>query len=230
MKNYKHIQHIFFDLDHTLWDFDKNSEIAFATIFKEEHPTIEINQFITTYVPINQACWKLFQNDIITHTELKYKRLKDSFEHLNYKISDTEIAIISEKYLDLLPENNALFEGAFDILDYLKSNYTLHIITNGFAKVQERKITNSGLKPYFETITNSEMAGVKKPNPKIYDHALALAKAEKSNSIMIGDCIDADVYGALNFGIEAIYFNSNDFHVDDKIVQINQLSDLRNYF
>jgi putative hydrolase of the HAD superfamily len=230
MKDYKHIQHIFFDLDHTLWDFDKNSEIAFDSIFKEHHRLINIDEFIKIYVPINQACWKLFQKDLITHTELKYNRLKETFDGLNYKISDIEIDFISKKYLDLLPENNTLFEDALAVLDYLKKKYTLHIITNGFAEVQDKKIANSGFKPYFATVTNSEMAGVKKPNPAIYKHAMMLAKAGRNNSVMIGDCIDADVYGALDFGIDAIYFNPNEYKVDDNIDQINHLADLCNYF
>jgi YjjG family noncanonical pyrimidine nucleotidase len=230
MKDYKHIQHIFFDLDHTLWDFDKNSEIAFGSIFKQYHPLIKIDDFIKIYEPINQACWKLFQKDLITHTDLKYNRLRESFVALDYSITDAEIDFISDKYLELLPENNALFEGAIGILDYLKPNYKLHIITNGFAKVQEKKIVNSGLKSYFETITNSEMAGVKKPNPAIYEHALGLAGAKKNNSIMIGDCIDADVYGALDFGIDAIYFNPNGVVVNEQIVQIKQLVDLKELF
>ena len=171
MKN-THIKHIFFDLDHTLWDFDKNSELTFETIFNTNHPTIETAAFIEKYVPINQACWKLYQYDKITHAELRYTRLKHSFDALHYTISDAEIDQIAEDYIRLLPENNNLFEGTFEILDYLSKNYTLHIITNGFADVQYKKISNSKIDSYFQTITNSEMAGVKKPNPIIFEYAL----------------------------------------------------------
>jgi YjjG family noncanonical pyrimidine nucleotidase len=228
MKN-TNIKHIFFDLDHTLWDFDKNSELTFETIFNTNHPTIETAAFIDKYVPINQACWKLYQYDKITHAELRYTRLKHSFDALQYTISDAEIDQIAEDYIRLLPENNNLFEGTFEILDYLSKNYTLHIITNGFADVQYKKISNSKISSYFQTITNSEMAGVKKPNPIIFEYALDLAKAKKENSIMIGDCLEADVQGALDAGLEAIFFNANKVDVSQNIIQINHLLELKKY-
>lgn len=223
------IEDVFFDLDHTLWDFDKNSEMTFEGIFQRDHPGIEITAFIEKYVPINQACWKLFQYDKISHDELRYNRLKHSFDAINYSVSDEQIEIIAQEYIHLLPDNNYLFDGAFEILEYLNSNYKLHIITNGFAEVQQRKIKNSKLHDYFHTITNSEMAGVKKPNPIIFEYALDLAKAKKENSIMIGDSLDADVQGALDMGLDAIYFNSDKLPVDQNIKQVNHLLELKKY-
>jgi putative hydrolase of the HAD superfamily len=105
----------------------------------------------------------------------------------------------------------------------------LHIITNGFANVQYKKIANSKIDTYFKTITNSEMAGVKKPNPIIYQHALDLAKAQKEHSIMIGDCLEADVQGALDFGIDALFFNPNKENTPENIIAINHLLELKNY-
>lgn len=223
----QHITDIFFDLDHTLWDFDKNSIQAFDKIFKEHHPTIDTEKFIEIYVPINQACWKLYQVDKITHEELRYNRLKQSFDAMNYTVSDVEIDRISHDYIAFLPDNNLLFEGAVEVLDYLKPKYNLHIITNGFAEVQERKISNSGLGKYFKTITNSEMAGVKKPHPTIFEFAVSLAKTNKENAIMIGDCIDADVRGALDFGMEAILFDEKEIHEVEGIQKINSLLELK---
>lgn len=227
---YSHITDIFFDLDHTLWDFDKNSEIAFEIIFKDVLPDLEVKNFIEVYAPINQACWKFYQKNEITHEELRYNRLKESFDALKIEISDELIDIISEDYIQHLPNSNFLFDDAIEVLEYLQSKYKLHIITNGFAEVQYKKMNNSGINQYFETITNSEMAGVKKPNPLIFEHALQLANAQKSNSIMIGDCIDADVNGALNFGMKAIFFNSNQVEVSEYITQINKLAQLKNIF
>jgi len=228
MKNNR-IQHIFFDLDHTLWDFDKNSEMAFDTIFKQHYPGIATSHFIEKYAPINQACWKLYQYDKITHEELRYKRLKDSFDALGYVISDVAIHQMADDYIAFLPDNNHLFDGAIEILEYLKTKYQLHIITNGFANVQYKKIANSKIDTYFKTITNSEMAGVKKPNPIIFQHALDLAQAKKEHSIMIGDCLEADVQGALDFGIDAIFFNPNKDQSPEGICQINHLLELKNY-
>lgn len=225
----KDIKHVFFDLDHTLWDFDKNSEMAFDTIFKQHYPEMIISDFIEKYAPINQACWKLYQYDKITHEELRYKRLKDSFDALDYVISDEAIHQIADDYIQFLPDNNHLFDGAIEILDYLSSHYQLHIITNGFADVQYKKIVNSNIDAYFQTITNSEMAGVKKPNPTIFQYALDLAKAQKEHCIMIGDCIEADIKGAIDFGIDALYFNPNNEVCPVGVIEINHLLEIKNY-
>ncbi len=220
---------VFFDLDHTLWDFEKNSEKAFDTIFRLKHQNINTSAFIEKYIPINQACWKLYQNDKITHEELRYNRLKHSFDALNYAISDLEINQMADDYIHFLPENNYLFDGAIEILDYLSSKYQLHIITNGFAEVQYKKIKNSKIDGYFQSITNSEMAGAKKPNPIIFEHALSKANAKKENTIMIGDCLDADVGGALNFGIDAIFFNPYNIEVQNSIKQVKHLLEIKKH-
>jgi YjjG family noncanonical pyrimidine nucleotidase len=223
------ITDIFFDLDHTLWDFDVNSELAFETILKKDHPTIEITEFIEKYVPINQACWKLYQYDKITHAELRYNRLKFTFDALEYFVSDAQIESIAHDYIELLPENNRLFDGTIEVLEYLEKKYKLHIITNGFADVQYKKINNSNIAGFFKTITNSEMAGVKKPNPVIFEYALNLAQANKESSVMIGDCLEADVQGAIDAGLDAIFFNDKRIKVEKNIKQITHLLELKQY-
>ncbi|MFC0776821.1 YjjG family noncanonical pyrimidine nucleotidase [Flavobacterium sp. HJSW_4] len=223
------ITDIFFDLDHTLWDFDKNSEMAFDRIFKSKYQEIITQDFIKEYIPINQECWRLYQNDKITHQELRYNRLKFSFDALNYVISEENIFEIANDYIEFLTDNNYLFDGAIEVLEYLKPKYKLHIITNGFAQVQEKKINNASLGGYFSTITNSELAGVKKPNSIIFDYALKLANTSKENSIMIGDDFEADVNGALNAGIDAIFFNEKRVDVSGNYKQINHLLELKNY-
>jgi len=223
------ITDIFFDLDHTLWDFDKNSEMAFDRIFKTKYQEIVTQDFIKQYIPINQECWRLYQNDKITHQELRYNRLKFSFDALNYVISEDNILEIANDYIEFLTDNNYLFDGAIEVLEYLKPKYKLHIITNGFAHVQEKKINNASLGGYFSTITNSELAGVKKPNSIIFDYALKLANTSKESSIMIGDDFEADVNGALNAGIDAIFFNEKRVDVSENYKQINHLLELKKY-
>ncbi|MBF4470204.1 YjjG family noncanonical pyrimidine nucleotidase [Flavobacterium sp. HJJ] len=223
------ITDIFFDLDHTLWDFDANSELAFEAILTKLHPAIEITAFIEKYIPINQACWKLYQYDKITHAELRYNRLKHTFDALEYFVSDAQIESMANDYIQLLPENNRLFDGTIEVLEYLEKKYKLHIITNGFADVQYKKINNSNIAGFFKTITNSEMAGVKKPNPFIFEYALNQAQANKENSVMIGDCLEADVQGALNAGLEAIFFNDKKIKVEQDIKQITHLLELKKY-
>jgi len=122
-----------------------------------------------------------------------------------------------------------VFDGTFEILDYLKPKYQLHIITNGFEEVQHHKMKKSNIFHYFQTITNSEMVGVKKPNPKIFNHALGLANATTKNSIMIGDNYEADILGALNIGLDAICFNYHKETIAPDIKIIDHLLDIKKY-
>lgn len=223
------ISDIFFDLDHTLWDFEKNSALTFEYVLNKHNINVDIKQFIAYYVPINIKYWERYRVDEITQAELRYGRLKDTFDLLSYEIEDEMIFFLADEYIQHLPNYNHLFEGAIEILDYLKSKYRLHIITNGFHEIQNNKLKNSNISDYFQTITNSESAGVKKPNPMIFEYAITSAKAKKETSIMIGDCIEADIRGALNSGIDAILFNECNTEVPENIKQINNLLALKNY-
>jgi YjjG family noncanonical pyrimidine nucleotidase len=217
------IKHVFFDLDHTLWDFEKNSALTFKHVFSN------YNEFIDIYVPINAKYWKLYRDEQITQQELRYGRLREAFDVMKYTVDDELLYTLSAEYVNNLPRFNHLYEGAIEILEYLKPKYTLHIITNGFHEVQAGKLKNSNIEQYFATITNSEMAGCKKPNPVIFEYALKAANAEKFHSIMIGDCIEADVQGALNCGIDAIYFNEHRLEAHESILQINNLLELKTF-
>jgi putative hydrolase of the HAD superfamily len=170
----------------------------------------------------------LYQVNKISHDDLRYYRLKDVFDALQFEVSNEMIHHLSEEYIKYLPEYNHLFDGAIELLDYLKPKYQLHIITNGFASVQTKKMKNSNIDHYFETITNSEMAGVKKPHRNIFDFALSLAKASKEESLMIGDSYEADIIGAQEAGIEAVFFNEQNIEVENPVFQVNHLLELKN--
>jgi YjjG family noncanonical pyrimidine nucleotidase len=219
---------VFFDLDHTLWDFEKNSALAFEHILDKNNIAVNIPEFVALHTPINANYWKLFRDGHITQQQLRYGRLKDVFDALGYEVSDTVIHHLSEEYVATLPTNNHLYEGAVEILDYLKPRYSLHIITNGFHHVQEGKIKNANLEPYFDTITNSDLAGCKKPHRAIFEYALKASGAQRAESVMIGDCIEADVQGALNCGIDAIYFNEHGLEADASVIQVSHLLQLKN--
>lgn len=223
------IKHIFFDLDHTLWDFEKNSALAFERIFQELNFDINSQQFMDIYNPINVAYWKLYEKNEIDQETLRVSRVKDAFEALNYSITLDEINIISNLFIDYLTSNNHLIEGTIETLEYLKDKYVLHIITNGFSFVQDVKLQKSNLDKYFVSITNSEAAGHKKPHENIFKHALTCANASKTESIMIGDSFEADVLGAINFGINAVYFNPKaEMISQNQIIQIQSLTQLKN--
>ncbi|WP_456441168.1 YjjG family noncanonical pyrimidine nucleotidase [Psychroserpens sp.] len=225
----KDIKHVFFDLDHTLWDFDKNSALAFDKIFEIHQINIDRNQFLSMYEPINLNYWKLYREEKIDKSNLRYKRLKDTFDAIEFEVSDDTINQLSEDYITYLTTFNHLFEGTFDLLEHLKVHYKLHIITNGFDEAQQKKMDNAKISQYFETVTNSEIAGVKKPNPIIFKYALNVAKAEPHESIMIGDNIEADVLGALDMGFDAILFNYHNYNAESHIKQVKTLLDIKMY-
>ena len=223
------IKHIFFDLDHTLWDFEKNSALAFEKIFHELNFEINIQQFMEVYNPINVAYWKLYERNEIDQETLRINRVKDAFEAIDCPITHVEINTISNLFIEYLTSNNHLIDGTIETLDYLKDNYKLHIITNGFSIVQDVKLQKSNLDKYFVTITNSELAGHKKPHESIYQFALNVANASKNQSIMVGDSFEADVLGAINFGIKAVYFNpTNETVLHDEVIHIQKLTQLKN--
>ncbi|QRM88046.1 noncanonical pyrimidine nucleotidase, YjjG family [Lacinutrix sp. WUR7] len=227
---YKNITDIFFDLDHTLWDFDKNSGLTFEKIFKINKVDIDVSEFLKHYEPINLNYWKLYREEKIDKESLRFARLNDTFQAVNISVEKELILQLSEDYITHLSSFNHLFEGTIDLLEYLEPKYNLHIITNGFHQVQNEKLKNANISNYFKTVTNSEMVGVKKPNPIIFNHALDLAKTTKPQSIMIGDNYEADIIGALNFGIDAICFNYHDFPLDANIKKVDSLLELKNYF
>ena len=140
---------VFFDLDHTLWDFDKNSSLAFERVFKTHNIKLDIEDFLEVYEPINLEYWRLFRNDTVTKQELRRGRLIDAFKTFKVSYSIAEIDAMAASYIDELPVDNYLFNDALDILQYLSKKYTLHIITNGFHEVQHLKLKNSGIESCF---------------------------------------------------------------------------------
>lgn len=225
----KHIKHIFFDLDHTLWDFETNSNIAFETIFKKHKVKVELQKFLNYYRGINEDYWKLYRDEKISKEELRLGRLKDTFVKLNHKVDIQLIEDLSIGYIDVLPNNNQLFEGTHEILEHLYVNYKLHIITNGFNEVQSKKIKNSGLTKYFDKIITSEDAGVKKPNRVIFEYALDLTNAVSEESVMIGDNWEADIMGAKDAGLDVIFCNFNEQPVSENIKSVTNLVEIKRY-
>ncbi len=223
------IKHVFFDLDHTLWDFEANSRQAFAACFKKHRIQIDFDTFMAYYTPINQAYWKRYREEKVTKEKLKIGRLRDTFELINYAASEELIAYIADDYLAFLPQFNELFEGTIEILEYLNKKYHLHIITNGFEEIQTHKMNASGLDKYFIELITSEHVGVKKPNPKVFYYALDRTQATPEESIMIGDNLEADVLGAMAIGIDAIHFNPDKQSLNAEVKTISKLMELKDF-
>jgi putative hydrolase of the HAD superfamily len=223
------ISDVFFDLDHTLWDFDKNSALTFKKIFEINNIRVNTADFLHHYVPINLKYWKLYREEKIEKEALRFVRLNEAFLAVGLKVEESLIYKLSDDYITYLTTFNHLFDNTLEILDYLNLSYDLHIITNGFDEVQQKKMEKSGINDYFKTVTNSEMVGVKKPNPKIFNFALDKANTNISKSIMIGDSYEADILGAKNIGMDVVFFDIHGITLDEDMKRINNLIQLKKY-
>ncbi len=217
------IRHIFFDLDHTLWDFETNSNLTFQKIFKECHVDLSVEKFMVHYTPINHQYWKMYRENKIEQEELRYYRLKDTFQAVDIDASDELVNLLSERYILILSNQTALLPYTKEILTYLKGKYELHIITNGFNQIQYKKLRNSAIDNYFKTVTTAEEVTYKKPHPKVFYHALNKAQADKKESLMIGDNLEADIIGAVQIGMQAIHLSNAENRYKRSIGQLDEL-------
>lgn len=203
-------QHIFFDLDRTLWDFDTNSRHALSEIFEEckleERGIVGSGDFILEYQKINMHLWDLYRQQKISKELLRWRRFDLTLK--SFGISDEPLAqMLGDRYIAVSPLKTGLLPGTIDVLNHLASRYRLHIITNGFEEVQHLKLSNSGLSSYFDVVVTSDGVGCKKPGREIFEHACEGCGALASESIMIGDDLDTDILGAQNAGMDHVYFN-----------------------
>jgi len=229
MKKY---DHLFFDLDHTLWDFEANSEAALSIIFDQMHlsrsgvPTFEI--FMEHYRKVNANCWALYKKGKIKKEELRHRRFGETLAC--FGIEDPQLgSVMGEAYLDLSPKQTRLMPGTLETLNYLaERGYAMHIITNGFSEVQHTKMQRSGLESYFDQIIISEVVGANKPDKRVFHHALKAARAQKHGSLMIGDDLHADILGARNAGMDQVYFNPNGHYHRRKLThEVRELKELK---
>lgn len=204
-------KHVFFDLDHTLWDFETNSKETLYDLYHElelaSMGVAAFDHFHHTYHYHNNIFWDRFRKGYITREELRWKRMWRTL--LDYKLANETLARqLSERYLEILPTKKNLFHDTIEVLDYLKlKKYPMHLITNGFEKTQLAKLANSGIRDYFTHIITSEAAGIMKPHLAIFEYALGTSGAEAATSIMIGDTLDADIEGGNRAGMDTVYFN-----------------------
>jgi putative hydrolase of the HAD superfamily len=218
---------VFFDLDHTLWDFEKNSALTFAKILVDNKVSVDFDGFLEVYAPVNMQMWALYRENGISKSELRYQRLKQTFDRLEVLVSDEVIDKLAHDYILHLSSFTHLLPNAMEALEYLYPKYRLHIITNGFQEVQTKKLRGSGIHHYFQKIIDSEMAGVKKPHPYIFEMALEQARVDPKNSLMIGDNVEADILGAKAMGMQVLHYN---FHKDSdhgECIMINDLIEIK---
>lgn len=228
----KQYQHLFFDLDHTLWDFEKNSRIVLQdlyNIFKLKDKGVpDVLSFQKQFEQQNKKFWLRFRKRQINRDELRVKRFWHTL--LFFHIRDYPLSReLSEAYLDSLPFQPGLVANAREVLDYLREKgYGIHLITNGFEDAQRIKLQRSGIDSYFKEIVTSQNCGCLKPDSRIFAYALKAAKADITTSLMIGDSLEADVLGAQEFGMSQVFFNSRKIrHVEKPSFEISELIELR---
>ena len=229
MKTYRHL---FFDLDHTLWDFETNATETLHQLFEDHqlarHGTFTVHDFTARYNEVNHALWRLYQGNKISQQQLRSVRFVRTLTKLG--VPEAEVpADISARFTAILPLKSAVFPHTHEVLRYLADKgYVLHLITNGFQDVQHIKLASSGLTPYFQQVITSEASGHLKPDPRMFAHALQQAGATAAESLMIGDNLECDVLGAYNAGIDQVYFNpERRRHFAQTTYEISSLDELR---
>ena len=225
-------KHLFFDLDHTLWDFDLNAKETLLELY-DTYNLVEKGisnplDFIDIYTEYNHRLWKDYHNGVITKERLRASRFKMTFEHFGLNEEDIPHQFEID-YVAICPTKTNLFPGTHKVLTELKQKYDLHIITNGFLESSELKIGKTGIDAYFKNVFVSEVIGVNKPDVSLFNHALEVANASAKESIMIGDSIEADIIGARNAGMDQVFFNpKNIVHEENVTFEIIHLEELLN--
>ncbi|PST84028.1 noncanonical pyrimidine nucleotidase, YjjG family [Pedobacter yulinensis] len=230
----KPLKHIFFDLDHTIWDFDRNAEETLRELYERyELGVLGLNDcdaFIKLYTENNHRLWAEYHLGRISKEHLRAERFSSTFRQLGLQPERIPAAFETD-YVQLSPTKTNLFESALEVLGYLQDRYDLHIISNGFKETTLTKMQVCALGPFFKQVIISEDVGVNKPHEGIFEHALRVAGARKEESVMIGDSIEADVRGAQNFGMKAIFFNPNRIERPDDVTdEIHHLAELLKRF
>jgi putative hydrolase of the HAD superfamily len=216
MKKYAHI---FFDLDRTIWDFDASTLDSFNRMYQKYKlkskgvPSVE--DLKKHYDVHNDYLWELYRNGKILKEVLSVQRFDMTLA--DFGIVNNSIATgMSEDHVTLDPEKAFLMPYALECLDYLSSRYQLHLLSNGFKEVQEQKYNIARLGRFFRTVTTSEEAGIKKPEPGIFLFALKRAGCKAEDAIMIGDDLEVDIIGARNIGMDQVYYNTDGHFQNEK--------------
>lgn len=228
-------RHLFFDLDHTLWDFEANARATLEALYErlalQTRGIHDFELFYRNYLAHNEKLWERYRNGYIKQDELRVKRMWLSL--LDFKIADDELSQqMSVQFLELLPTRTILFPHTKEILQYLTDKgYSLHLITNGFEKTQHSKLKYSGLSPFFKEVITSEGSNSLKPNKEIFDYALKKSGAVLHESIMIGDTWEVDIIGARNAGMDQVFVNHLKIAVEDtSTYTVHSLKELEGIF
>lgn len=196
MKRYRHV---FFDLDHTLWDMRTNSRDTLRELHGEmdlaARGVEDVNGFIEAYEEINEGLWRRYENGTIDKSVLRVLRFRNTLLRFGVR-NDTLASELGQAYLGRCPRRSSLNPGVSQFLDSVGQRYAMHVITNGFAEVQHLKLASSGITDRFQVVLTSEEAGARKPDPHIFLEAMRRARCRPDEALMVGDNALADMAGA----------------------------------
>ena len=200
---------IFFDLDDTLWDTYHNNKECLEEIFtcySFDRYYDSFETFFQRYYPHNLMLWRKYRKHEIDRQTLILERFLYMLRPMG--IDDNEYILqLNRDFLQRTTSKTKLITGTIALLDYLKPHYRLFIISNGFREIQTLKLQNSGIASYFEKIILSEDANIQKPHKEIYDFALKNTNSRRNESLMVGDCWEADIEGAYHAKIDQLWYN-----------------------
>jgi putative hydrolase of the HAD superfamily len=206
-RNYKCV---FFDLDHTLWDYETNSSEALEELYvRYKLPDCgcqPFQHFYEGFVKINTEIWDNYDRGLVDRDVIRFERFHRVFSHSG--INDYAMSLkFSEDYIAESPKRKNLVPHAKELLDYLRGRYPMVIITNGFEEIQSLKLASAGITEYFNGVVTSARANFKKPQKEIFEFALKENGFEACDTIMIGDNLLTDIAGARNASIDAVFYN-----------------------
>lgn len=223
---------VFFDLDHTLWDYEKNSLESLTQLHIAydlyNYGGVSLDKFLNTFKKVNSGLWESYNKGIIDREHIKQNRFKSILESFGIE-NEGMSKRMSVEYIQLCPQKKHLMPHTIDVLEYLKDKYTLFLLTNGFDDVQTIKLNTSNIAGYFKGMVTSETCGHRKPSKEIFDYTLDQAQSSPEETVMIGDNLMADIRGARKANLDTVYYNpSKNNHKEDTTYEIDCLSQLTN--
>ena len=215
---------ILFDADNTLLDFDAAESKALADTLRNYgiEPDAETVQ---TYRTINEKLWRQLEKGQIRRDKLMAERFTRFLKAVNAAGSGAEM---NQYYLDQLSTHPDLAApNVLDVMKELAEVATLAVVTNGFDRVQSRRVAESGLKEFVEEVFVSEKLDSEKPNRKIFDTALrSLGVENRERVLMVGDSLTSDIQGGINAGLDTCWYNPNHTENPGKVCPTYEISDL----
>jgi putative hydrolase of the HAD superfamily len=223
-------KHVFFDLDHTLWDFERSSAETLQELYNDHFLSSRVScsceEMITRFIEINDQLWEEFNAGRISKDQLRFRRFREVFRDFG-ELEDEFFEQFGEDYLHRCPKKGNLLPYAKEVLDYLSRRYEMHIITNGFEEIQYQKMYHAGIDSYFKEVITSDKTGCRKPEKRMFSYAMEKVNCKPEQCIMIGDNLKADMLGASNSQIDHVFYNPGRIRYFMSVTyEINCLSEL----